>query len=150
LPEVLGERDGLTSCALFFLDRPGPEGRAEPTGFAVGLTGDDSREGIGEFVVDGARLGRAFFVCCCGIEEVDDSRLGGLGVDDRDGFALDEAETDGESTESGVWLGVADVEADATVTLSSEGTMASCIGLRFGCLGGGGRKRGRLEGSSQR
>lgn len=59
---LLDGRDGLTSCALFFLARPGPDKRVERTGLVVGLTGEGSREGIGEFAADGVRLGRDFFV----------------------------------------------------------------------------------------
>ncbi|EHL00428.1 hypothetical protein M7I_3714 [Glarea lozoyensis 74030] len=132
LLEMLEERDGLTSCELFFLDRPGPEVRAETTGLAVGRTGDGSREGIGELVAEGARRGRGFLVCgggsCgggCDAVEVDDSRTG-LGVVDLEGLVLDEAETEGEcvEVESGVWDGLADVDVDATGVLSCEDIMA--------------------------
>jgi hypothetical protein len=70
---VLAVRDGLTSCVLFFLDRLGPAALAEVLDFCGGLTGDDSLEGIGEFVADMARLGSGFFVV--GIEDVDVSRV---------------------------------------------------------------------------
>ena len=65
---ALAVRDGLTSCVLFFLDRLGPVALAEVLDFCGGLTGDGSREGIGEFVADMDRLGSGFFVV--GIEDV--------------------------------------------------------------------------------
>jgi hypothetical protein len=72
---VLVERDGLTSCALFFLDRPGPVvERAEAVVLRDGLLGDDSREGLGEFAADGVRFGSNFFVG--GFEDVEVSRAG--------------------------------------------------------------------------
>lgn len=64
LPVVLDGREGLTSCELFFLARPGPARRVEVPGFAVGLTGEGSREGTGELAADGVRFGSVFFVCC--------------------------------------------------------------------------------------
>lgn len=41
---LVGARDGLRSCTLFFLDLPGPVDRTdeEALGFSGGLTGDDS------------------------------------------------------------------------------------------------------------
>ena len=56
---VLAGREGLTSLALFFLDLPGPDGRAvvEVVDLSAGRTGDPSLEGIGEFVADGDRFG---------------------------------------------------------------------------------------------
>jgi hypothetical protein len=70
---VLAERDGLTSCVLFFLDRPGPVvERAEVLLFSDSLLGDDSREGLGEFDADGVRFGSDFFVG--GTDDVDVSR----------------------------------------------------------------------------
>ncbi len=69
---VLAVRDGLTSCELFFFDRLGPVALAEVLDFCGGLTGDDSLEGIGEFVADMARFASGFFVV--GIEDVDESR----------------------------------------------------------------------------
>lgn len=64
---VLEAREGLISCALFFLDRPGPVERAEEElFFNGGLTGETSLEIDGEFVVDVARLGRVFFVVDAG------------------------------------------------------------------------------------
>lgn len=60
---VLLARDGLTSCTLFFLDLPGPDERVEDVfDFSWGLTGDDSRDGKGEFAADVTRLERDFFV----------------------------------------------------------------------------------------
>lgn len=58
---MLVDRDGLTSCTLFFLDRPGPVERAvdELDLFSEGRTGEDSLEGKGLFVAlgVGVRLG---------------------------------------------------------------------------------------------
>jgi len=58
---VLDERDGLTSCTLFFLDRPGPVERAvdELDLFSEGRTGEDSLEGRGLLAAlgVGVRLG---------------------------------------------------------------------------------------------
>lgn len=72
---VLVERDGLTSCVLFFLDRPGPAvERAEAVVLREGLFGDDSREGFGEFAAEGVRFGSNFFVG--GTEDVEVSRAG--------------------------------------------------------------------------
>jgi hypothetical protein len=69
------ERDGLTSCVLFFLDRPGPGvERAETVVLRDGLFGDDSREGFGEFAAEGVRFGSNFFVG--GTEDVEVSRAG--------------------------------------------------------------------------
>jgi len=71
----LAERDGLISWELFFLVRPGPVvERPEVFVFSVGRLGEDSREGIGEFVADGGFLGSSFFVV--GIEDVEVSRAG--------------------------------------------------------------------------
>jgi hypothetical protein len=70
----LADREGLTSLVLFFRDLPGPVVRgAEVIDLRVGRTGDDSLEGIGEFVAEAARLGFSLFVA--GIEDVDGSRV---------------------------------------------------------------------------
>lgn len=74
---ALVDRDGMRSLALFFLDLPV---RAAVV-FPPGLTGDDSREGIGEFVADVARVGRRRFVFR---DDVDESRTS-LGVTETDG-----------------------------------------------------------------
>lgn len=47
---VLADREGLTSL-LFFLGLP-EIGRPEALVFRVGLTGEDSREALGELVAD--------------------------------------------------------------------------------------------------
>lgn len=80
---LLEEREGLTSCELFFRGRPGPAGRfgLEVVDLRFGRTGEDSREGIGEFVVDGARFGCSFFVVR--VDDVEESRWPGLGVVER-------------------------------------------------------------------
>ncbi len=71
---VLGSRDGLTSCKLFFLDRfASCAERADGRALKLGLLGDDSREGIGEFLADVARLGWNLFV---DTEDVEESRPG--------------------------------------------------------------------------
>ena len=68
-------RDGLVSCVLFFLDRPGPAVEREE-GFALGCgrIGEDSLEGMGEFAADVFRFGWSFFVAL--VEGVDSSRVG--------------------------------------------------------------------------
>lgn len=69
------ERAGLTSCELFFLDRPGPfDVRPEVVDFRVGLFGDASREAAGEFAADFACFVCSFFVA--GSEDVDELRVG--------------------------------------------------------------------------
>lgn len=80
---VLEDREGLTSCELFFRGRPGPAGRFgfEVVDLMFGRTGEDSREGIGEFVADGARFGCSFFVVR--VDDVEESRWPGLGVVER-------------------------------------------------------------------
>jgi len=65
---LIAERAGLTSFALFFLDLPGPDVRGIMD-LSEGLTGDDSREGKGEFVADVARFDWSLFVD--GTEDVD-------------------------------------------------------------------------------
>ena len=50
---LVGARDGLTSCTLFFLDLPGPVERAdEVLGFNGGLTGEDSLDACAELVAE--------------------------------------------------------------------------------------------------
>lgn len=72
---ALADRAGLNSCVLFFLDRPGPGvERADAFALRAGLTGDDSRERIGELAVDETRLDCNFFVAG-GIEDIDESRM---------------------------------------------------------------------------
>ena len=79
LLEVDPPRDGLISCTLFFLDRPGPVGRAEEVfDFGGGRTGEDSLEANGELVADAARVERDFFV----VEERDVMESRGLEVMD--------------------------------------------------------------------
>jgi len=69
---ALVDRVGMVSFALFFLDLPV---RVAVT-LVPGLTGDDSRDAIGEFVADAARVGRSLLVFK---EDVDESRVN-LGV----------------------------------------------------------------------
>lgn len=56
---MLDERDGLTSCPLFFLERDGPVDRAAAEGLDlfVGRTGDDSLEGNGLFAAEPEGVG---------------------------------------------------------------------------------------------
>lgn len=67
---ALADRDGLTSLALFFLERPGPADRAV-TDLSEGRTGDDSLEGSGELFAEVARLACSLFVCESRREELD-------------------------------------------------------------------------------
>lgn len=63
---MLDEREGLTSCTLFFLERPPADRAVDEVDLLLseGRTGDDSLEGKGLFAADGVgvRLGWSFFV----------------------------------------------------------------------------------------
>jgi hypothetical protein len=77
---VLDEREGLTSCTLFFLERPPADRAVDELGLLLseGRTGDDSLEGNGLFAADGVgvRLGGGFFVVVVvvRIEDAEESR----------------------------------------------------------------------------
>jgi hypothetical protein len=101
---VLAERDGLTSCELFFLDRLGPVAdRAVVVVFDLsdGRTGEDSREGFGELVADVARVVCNLFVASR--EEVDESRAVGL-QSPGTGWSLPAADVDVWAGSVGSWV----------------------------------------------
>lgn len=119
---MLAERDGLTSWWLFFLDRLGPVAdRAAVVDLRVGLTGDGSREGLGEFAADAARLVCNFFVA--GREEVVESRT----------VAFEDMETGWSLPTVEVLAG----SADSWVTLEMGVFLSSIVAIFFG------RRRGR-------
>lgn len=76
---VVAGREGLTSLLLFFLGLPGLD-RLEAVDFTVGLTGDDSRDALGEFVADVVCELYSFLLV--GMDDVVVDVDGRLGVDD--------------------------------------------------------------------
>lgn len=82
---------------LLFLDRPGP-GRVDVTGLTEGLTGDDSRDGLGELVADVVCELYTFFAE--GIDDIEDLRSS-VGLVLADGLDVVEFDSVGSAT-SGV------------------------------------------------
>lgn len=88
---LVGARDGLSSCTLFFLDLLGPVVRTEEAlGFSGARTGEDSREAWAELVADEETRAVAVFL------------VGGFkaGVESR-GFGVVELVLDDCRTDSG-------------------------------------------------
>jgi hypothetical protein len=119
---AVAARDGLTSCTLFFLDRPGPVDLAEEElAFSGGLTGDDSLEGDGELVADAARFGRVFFVVVT--DEVDESR--GLCVVDR--WSISDGKVIGLAIS---WVAAVNIEVEGWSSIATTGR--GCRGYEDG------------------